>query len=109
MFKVGGKSKSVSSGRETVPKLRISRQARLFCGVDAIAARLAVAVGGEVREGCEQREFANSGAGHRRMIAWLLKKYPLDTPLKRKENLQSNRESSVLWRDYFAESVGGGG
>jgi transposase len=55
-------------------KVSVWREARLFCGVDVSAATLAVAVGGEVREGCEQREFANSAAGHRQMIAWLLKR-----------------------------------
>jgi len=48
-------------------------QAMVFTGIDVSAARLAVAVQQEGREGFQQREFANSAAGHKQMIAWLLK------------------------------------
>jgi transposase len=83
MFKVGGKSKSVSSGRGTEPKLRVTRRKAMskvsgavgtavFAGIDVSAATLAVAVQQEGRDGLRQKEFANSGAGHKQLIGWLL-------------------------------------
>jgi transposase len=44
-----------------------------FCGIDVSKATLSVAIQGEGREGFARREFANSSAGHRQLIAWLLK------------------------------------
>jgi transposase len=49
----------------------VSRETQVFCGVDVSAATLAVAVQPELGPGCQQREFANTAAGHRRLIAWL--------------------------------------
>jgi transposase len=83
MFKVGEKSKPVSSGRGTEPKLRVTRRsamskvlaadrATVFTGIDVSAARLSVAVQQQDREGCRQKEFANSASGHKQLIAWLL-------------------------------------
>ena len=43
----------------------------LHCGIDVSAETLAVAVQPEGGGGFEQREFANSAAGHRQLIAWL--------------------------------------
>lgn len=84
MFKVGEKSKSVMSGRGTVPELRVTRsramskvsnpvRATAFAGVDVSAASLAVAVQQEGREGFRQKQFANSLSGHRQLICWLRK------------------------------------
>jgi transposase len=47
-------------------------QATVFSGIDVSAATLAVAVQQQVRGGLRQKEFANSAAGHKRLIAWLL-------------------------------------
>ncbi len=44
-----------------------------FCGLDVSAASLAAAVQPEGSERIEQHEFANTAAGHRQLIAWLLK------------------------------------
>jgi transposase len=44
---------------------------RLFCGIDVSAATLAVAVQQEGSEGFEQHEFANTCAGHKKLLAWL--------------------------------------
>jgi transposase len=52
-------------------KAAVSSQ--VFCGIDVSAATLAVAVQREDRDGFEQREFANSAAGHRQLIGWLRK------------------------------------
>lgn len=41
-------------------------EAGIFCGIDVSAATLAVAVGPN-----QQREFANTAAGHQQLIAWL--------------------------------------
>jgi transposase len=46
----------------------------LYCGIDVGAASLTVAVQPEGGGGFEQREFVNSGAGHRQLIAWLRKR-----------------------------------
>jgi len=43
----------------------------LYCGIDVSACSLAVAVQPEASGSFEQREFANSAAGHRKLIAWL--------------------------------------
>jgi len=43
----------------------------LYCGIDVSAATLAVAVQPEGGCGFEQREFANTGIGHRKLIEWL--------------------------------------
>jgi transposase len=48
-------------------------QAMVFCGVDVSAATLAVAVQQEDQP-FEQREFDNSAAGHKALIAWLGKR-----------------------------------
>ena len=48
-------------------------QAMVFCGVDVSAATLAVAVQRE-EQAMERREFANSGSGHKALIAWLGKR-----------------------------------
>jgi len=53
-------------------KIAISSQA--FCGVDVSAATLDVAVQRIEREQCEHRQFANTAAGHRELIAWLRKR-----------------------------------
>jgi transposase len=44
---------------------------QVFCGVDVSAATLDAAVQRIEREVCEHRQFANSAAGHRELIAWL--------------------------------------
>ncbi len=46
----------------------------LYCGIDVSAETLAVAVQPEGSAGFEQREFANSAAGHRQLIVWLRKR-----------------------------------
>ena len=46
----------------------------LHCGIDVSAATLAVAVQPEGSDDFQQREFANSAAGHKQLIAWLLKR-----------------------------------
>jgi transposase len=46
----------------------------LYCGIDVSADTLQVAVQPEGAAGFEQREFANSAAGHRQLIAWLGKR-----------------------------------
>ena len=43
----------------------------LYCGIDVSAATLAVAVQPEGSDSLEQREFANTTAGHRQLVAWL--------------------------------------
>jgi transposase len=49
------------------------KQAMLFCGIDVSAKTLAVAVQREDQEGFQQKQFANSSAGHKQLIGWLLK------------------------------------
>jgi transposase len=52
----------------------VSSRASVFAGIDVSAATLAAAVQREGVEGrFERREFANSAAGHQRLIAWLCK------------------------------------
>ena len=53
-------------------KMVEGRQATVFAGIDVSAATLAVAVQQEGREGFRQKQFANSSAGHKQLIAWLL-------------------------------------
>ena len=54
-------------------KAGVSEQA--FCGIDVSAATLAVAVQRVDREGFDEREFANTALGHRRLIGWLRQAY----------------------------------
>lgn len=54
-------------------KESVSSHATVYAGIDVSAATLAVAVQRENREGFEQRQFANSAAGHKQLIGWLLK------------------------------------
>ena len=56
-------------GKRSVPSCAV-----LHCGIDVSAATLAVAVQPERGAGLEQREFANSAAGHKQLIGWLLKR-----------------------------------
>jgi transposase len=53
---------------------KVSMTGQAFCGIDVSAATLAVAVQRADRGGQEQREFANSAAGHRQLIEWLRKR-----------------------------------
>jgi transposase len=55
-------------------KMSVCSDAMLFSGIDVSAATLAVAVQREYCEGFEQRQFANSAAGHKQLIGWLLKR-----------------------------------
>jgi transposase len=52
-------------------KVSVCGDAMLFAGIDVSAATLAVAVQREDGKGLDRREFANSAAGHRQLIAWL--------------------------------------
>jgi transposase len=47
---------------------------KLFAGIDVSAETLAVAVQSHVSGSCQQREFANTVAGHKQLIAWLLQR-----------------------------------
>ena len=53
---------------------KTSISSRAFCGIDVSAATLAAAVQREDGEGLEQREFANTAAGHRQLVEWLRKR-----------------------------------
>lgn len=55
-------------------KVSVPSQATVFAGIDVSAATLAVAVQQECGQGFQQRECSNSAAGHKQMIAWLLKR-----------------------------------
>ena len=55
-------------------KFSVAHRAVLFCGIDVSAATLQVAVQPEGGEHFEQREFANSAAGHKQLVAWLLQR-----------------------------------
>jgi len=55
-------------------KRSVPNRGVLYCGIDVSAESLAVAVQPEGTDNFEQREFANSAAGHRQLIAWLLKR-----------------------------------
>ena len=57
-------------------KVSVSSRATVFAGIDVSAATLAVAVQREDREGFEQREFANSAAGHKQLIE-LRRRHPV--------------------------------
>jgi transposase len=88
MFKVGGKSKSVDADAGRRPELSVtqggfmsnssasmesvfSREATVFCGIDVSADTLSVAVQAGPEWKLEQRQFANSAAGHRQLMSWL--------------------------------------
>jgi transposase len=88
MFKVGEKSKSDSADAGRQPKLSVpqggsmsksrlsvnsssSSQVTVFCGIDVSAATLSVAVETDPEWKLQQRQFANSAAGHRQLLAWL--------------------------------------
>lgn len=43
----------------------------VFCGIDVSATRLDVAVQREGVDGVRRRQFANTGTGHRQLLAWL--------------------------------------
>jgi transposase len=47
---------------------------KMFCGIDVSAATLAVAVQQEGSERFEHQEFANTCAGHKKLVAWLLRR-----------------------------------
>lgn len=51
-----------------------SNQATVFCGIDVSAATLSVAVQAAPEWKLEQRQFANSPAGHRQLLVWLRKR-----------------------------------
>ena len=51
-----------------------SNQATVFCGIDVSAATLSVAVQAAPEWKLEPRQFANSPAGHRQLLAWLGKR-----------------------------------
>jgi len=55
-------------------KRSVSPCAVLYCGIDVSAATLQVAVQPEGGHGFEQREFANSAAGHKQLLGWLSKR-----------------------------------
>lgn len=55
-------------------KRSVSNRAAVFSGIDVSAATLAAAVQREDSGGFEQRAFANSAAGHKQLIAWLLRR-----------------------------------
>jgi transposase len=57
-------------------KVSVFNQASVFAGIDVSAKTLAVAVLRTEVAGAKRREFANSAAGHREMISWLLKFCP---------------------------------
>ena len=59
-------------GKRSISSL--SSCAVLYCGIDVSAATLAVAVQPEGSDHFDERGFANSAAGHRKLIAWLLKR-----------------------------------
>lgn len=46
---------------------------KVFCGIDVSAATLAVAVQQDGLEGFSHREFVNNSAGHKKLVAWLLR------------------------------------
>jgi transposase len=61
--------------KRSVPNPRsVPNRAVLCCGIDVSAATVAAAVEAKQGDGFEQREFANSAAGHRQLIAWLGKR-----------------------------------
>lgn len=55
-------------------KSQASVSSQAFCGIDVSKATLVVAVQREGTQGFERREFANSPAGHKELIGWLLKR-----------------------------------
>jgi transposase len=64
----------VSGSRSAVSESTVSASVEIFCGIDVSAATLAVAVQQGCKPGFEQREFANSAAGHKALIGWLGKR-----------------------------------
>ena len=54
-------------------KVSVYSQDTAFSGIDVSAETLAVAVQRAEHAGFQQGEFANSAAGHKQVIAWLLK------------------------------------
>jgi transposase len=52
----------------------VSVRGQAFCGIDVSKATLMVAVQREGGIGFERREFANSSAGHKQLIGWLLQR-----------------------------------
>ena len=62
----------MSKRRAPVEEL-FSSQATVFCGIDVSAATLWVAVQAAPEWKLDQRQFANSPAGHRQVLAWLRK------------------------------------
>jgi transposase len=54
-------------------KVLAGRSMKLFCGIDVSAATLAVAVQSEDSDRFEHQEFANTCAGHKKLVAWLLR------------------------------------
>lgn len=63
----------MSKRRAPVEEL-FSSQATVFCGIDVSAATLWVAVQAAPEWKLDQRQFANSPAGHRQLLAWLRKR-----------------------------------
>jgi transposase len=55
-------------------KSKVSVSSQAFCGIDVSKATLVVAVQREGIAGFERREFANSSAGHKQLIGWLLQR-----------------------------------
>ena len=55
-------------------KVSAEEQGWVCCGIDVSAATLAVAVGRADGDGFDERQFANTAAGHRQLTAWLLKR-----------------------------------
>jgi transposase len=64
--------KSVSSSDASTNSSTNPQQAKVFCGIDVSRDTLAVAV---LTPGqpMQQREFANSGGGHKALVIWLVK------------------------------------
>jgi transposase len=52
-------------------QVAVADPAMAYCGVDVSARTLAVAVQRQGRNSFEQREFANTAAGHKQLIGWL--------------------------------------
>ena len=57
-------------------KVSVDQGAWTSCGVDVSAATLTVAVERVGMDDFDEREFANTAAGHRQLVAWLLKRGP---------------------------------
>jgi transposase len=72
----------------------------VFCGIDVSAATLAVAVQQDGADGFEQREFANTSPGHKKLIAWLL---------KRKRTVRVSLESTGIYSQDVALALDAAG